>query len=60
DLTRSLGDSQEKQLAAALTYIETGRCPIAPLSQSSLAASEISPLHSTFGRVMKPALGSLR
>lgn len=60
DLTRSLGDSQEKQLAAALTYIETGRCPIAPLSQLSIAASEISSLHSTFGRVMKPALGSLR
>ena len=60
DLTHSLGDSQEKQLAAALTYIETGRCPIAPISQLSIASSEISSLHSTFGRVMKPVMGSLR
>jgi carboxyl-terminal processing protease len=59
DLSHSLGDSEENQLAAALAFIETGSCPITPLSQSSMAPSEVNPLASTFGRIMKPQLGTI-
>ena len=52
DFTHALGDPEEANLAAALSYRQTGSCPVAPSSARLLRVSdELSAIN---GSVMKP------
>lgn len=54
DLDHPLGDPNEKRLAAALAYIETGRCAAQPSQAAPLVAAKKPPRY--FGEVAPPQM----
>ena len=64
DLSNLLGDSNEGRLSAALTYIETGACPVD--ASSALTSSDkgyvegkLHPLSAVSGKLIQPELGKV-
>ena len=64
DLSNLLGDSNEGRLSAALTYIETGACPVdanAALTSydKDSGAGKLHPLSAVLGKLIQPELGKV-
>jgi hypothetical protein len=64
DLSNLLGDSNEGRLSAALTYIETGACPVDANSaltsyDKDLGAGKLHPLSAVSGKLIQPELGKV-
>ncbi len=64
DLSNLLGDSNEGRLSAALTYIETGACPVdassaLTSSDKGYAAGKLHPLSAVSGKLIQPELGKV-